>query len=155
MFDPVQPPAALPPVQHAELAPALLTAALLRLMHCDALRQEDDARAALAKPVREIDLLMIEEEALVEAPELREHAGADEHRRTDHKVDVALARIVEIAQRVAVRLRAEHRPFAPSGAAQERLPPGVELTARRRHFALFVEQLDAGHGDVGMRGEVV
>src|SRR5579871_5008055 len=58
-LDPVQPPAALTPAEHAALAPRLARTPLLALVRDDALREKHDALACVAQPMSEVDLLVV------------------------------------------------------------------------------------------------
>src|SRR5437588_7603132 len=80
-LDPIQAPASLTPAEHAALSPRRARPALLAFMRDDALRQKDDSPACILEPVGEIDLLVIEEEALVEAAGFAKHVRSDEPRR--------------------------------------------------------------------------
>src|SRR5579872_227867 len=154
-LDPIQPAATLSPAEHARLPPGLLGATRLADVRGNALRQIHDPKPPVAEPVCEINLLMVEEEAFVESAHLLKYSATDEHRRSDHQVDVTLAPVIPLPQLIAVGLRLEPRQFAPTGAPQERLPPGVELAARLGGRSIFVQQFRTGHGDIWVRGEIV
>src|SRR5579872_708279 len=73
VLDPVKPAAALAPVEHAALTPCLFGTPGFPFVGHDALRQIDDSQPAFAQPVSEIDLLVVEEKALVKPSHLCEY----------------------------------------------------------------------------------